>query len=37
MTAQGAVQGEKDEGTEVYGKSMKLDTCIFESILFECE
>lgn len=30
-------RGENDEGTEVYGKSMKLDACIFESVLFEHE
>lgn len=30
-------RGEKDEGAEVYGKSMKLDAGFFESVLFEHE
>jgi len=29
--------GEEDEGKEVYGKSIKLDACIFEAVLFESE
>lgn len=33
----GMEREEKDEGAEVYGKSMKLDVCIFELVLFECE
>ena len=37
LRVEGAERGEKDEGAEVYGKSMKLDAGIFESVLFERE